>query len=57
MSPGEKYLTAAYVVFLAIVLIYVVIMVKRLGGLERDLEELRELAAERDARPEERDAA
>jgi type II secretory pathway component PulM len=59
MSTGEKYLLAAYLVFLALVLVYVVIMVKRLGGLERDLRELRELAAERDEKavPPERDAA
>ncbi len=58
MSTGEKYLLAAYLVFLALVLIYVVIMVKRLGGLERDLRDLRELAAERERpAPPERDAA
>ena len=48
MSNGEKYLLAAYLVFLALVLVYVVIMARRLGGMEKDLAELRDLAAERD---------
>ncbi len=48
MSTGEKYLLAAYLVFLALVLIYVVIMATRLGRMERSLEQLRELAARRD---------
>ncbi|MDQ3741788.1 MAG: hypothetical protein M3389_12690 [Actinomycetota bacterium] len=55
MSTGEKYLTAAYLVFLALVLVYVAIMVKRLGSLERDLKELRELADEREAGGERRE--
>ncbi len=55
MSTGEKYLTAAYLVFLALVLVYVAIMVKRLGSLERDLKELRELAEEREQRGERRE--
>ncbi len=52
MSAGEKYLVAAYLVFLALVLIYVGIMAKRLGGMQRQLEELRELAARREDDPE-----
>jgi type II secretory pathway component PulM len=48
MSIGEKYLLAAYLVFLALVLVYVVIMVRRLSSLERDLAELREIAKGRD---------
>jgi type II secretory pathway component PulM len=48
MSNGEKYLLAAYLVFLALVLVYVVIMARRLGGMEDDLAELRRLAAERE---------
>ncbi|HEV2999089.1 MAG TPA: hypothetical protein VGW75_00015 [Solirubrobacteraceae bacterium] len=52
MSTGEKYLVAAYLVFLALVLVYVAIMVARLGRLERDLAELRERAAEREAAEE-----
>ncbi len=48
MSTGEKYLLAAYLVFLALVLVYVVIMATRLSRMERSLEELRELAARRE---------
>ncbi len=48
MSTGEKYLVAAYLVFLALVLIYVAIMAKRLGGMQSQVEELRELAARRE---------
>ena len=55
MSTGEKYLTAAYLVFLALVLVYVAIMVKRLGSLERDLEELRALADRREEAGSERE--
>ena len=55
MPDGDGYLTAAYLVFLALVLIYVAIMAVRLGRLERDLTELSELAARRDA-PVEREA-
>ena len=44
MPDGDGYLAAAYLVFLALVLIYVAIMAVRLGRLERDLAELNELA-------------
>ncbi|HEX8084068.1 MAG TPA: hypothetical protein VF529_07225 [Solirubrobacteraceae bacterium] len=57
MSTGEKYLTAAYLVFLALVLVYVAIMVRRLGRLERDLDELRALADARDAEREREEVA
>ncbi len=57
MPDGDGYLAAAYLVFLALVLIYVAIMVVRLGRLERDLAELNELAEQRDAGPERREAA
>ena len=49
MSGGDGYVAAAYLVFLALVLIYVAIMALRLGRLERDLAELNELAEQRDA--------
>ena len=55
MSTGEKYLLAAYLVFLALVLVYVVIMATRLGRMERSLQELRRLAAEREETERERD--
>jgi CcmD family protein len=48
MPTGEPYLAAAYLVFLALVLVYVVIMAVRLSRLERELAELNELAARRE---------
>jgi hypothetical protein len=48
MIDGDGYLAAAYLVFLALVLVYVVIMAIRLSRLERTLAELNELAARRD---------
>ena len=66
MPDANPYLAAAYLVFLAIVLLYVAIMATRLGRLERELAELtqvgedgevhRDGAAARDAAPE-RDGA
>ncbi len=47
MSSGEKYVAAAYLVFLALVLIYVVIMAAKLARFERELVELNELVDER----------
>ena len=55
MSGGGGYVAAAYLVFLAIILIYVAIMAVRLTRTERDLAELNELADRRaDAPPAER---
>ena len=48
MSGGEGYVAAAYLVFLALVLIYVAIMAVRLGRMERDLTDLNADAAARD---------
>jgi hypothetical protein len=47
VSSGEKYLSAAYLVFLGAVLAYVVIISAKLGRLEREVSELAELARER----------
>jgi len=47
LSSGEKYLWAAYLVVLATVLVYVVIISAKLARLERELGELTELARER----------
>jgi CcmD family protein len=47
LSSGEKYLWAAYLVVLATVLVYVVIISAKLSRLERELGELAELARER----------
>ncbi len=52
MPDGEGYLAAAYLVFLALVLVYVAIMAKRLGGMQKQLRELRELAARREREAE-----
>jgi heme exporter protein D len=51
LAPGKAapYVIAAYVVFLAVVLIYVSIMAKRLRSTERDLAELKREVEQRDA--------
>ena len=36
-SAGDKYVAAAYVVFLALVLVYVAIMATKLARIEREL--------------------
>jgi hypothetical protein len=48
MSAGEKYLAAAYVVVLAAVLAYGAIISLKLARLSRELDELAELARERE---------
>ena len=47
MTSGEKYLWAAYLVVLAAVLGYVVIISAKLARLEREIGELAQLAKER----------
>jgi hypothetical protein len=47
LDEAGKYVAAAYVVFLALILIYVAIMASRLARIERDLSELNELVEER----------
>jgi hypothetical protein len=47
MSSGEKYLAAAYLVVLATVLVYVVIIALKLARLDRDLEALAHTARRR----------
>jgi uncharacterized ion transporter superfamily protein YfcC len=51
LAPGKAapYVIAAYIVFLAIVLIYVAIMAKRLRSNERDLATLKREVEQRDA--------
>ena len=44
LPDNTGYVAAAYLVFLALVLIYVAIMAVKLTNLERDLRELDELA-------------
>jgi hypothetical protein len=41
-NSNDGYVAAAYIVFLALVLIYVAIMAIRLGRVERDVRKLRE---------------
>jgi hypothetical protein len=47
LDEAGKYVAAAYLVFLALVLIYVAIMAAKLVRLERELTELNELAGRR----------
>jgi hypothetical protein len=51
LDEAGKYVAGAYVVFFAVILIYVVIMAVRLSRLERESAELDELAARKE-RPE-----
>jgi hypothetical protein len=45
-NSNDGYVAAAYIVFLALVLIYVAIMAIRLGRVERDVRKLREDAVQ-----------
>ena len=53
LDTAGKYVAAAYLVFLALVLIYVAIMAGRLSRIERDLEDVTELLERRAAEREE----
>jgi hypothetical protein len=57
LDEAGQYVAGAYVVFLALVLIYVAIMASRLSRIERDLTELNELLDERRAAEEEEPVA
>jgi len=48
LDEAGKYVAGAYLVFLALILVYVAIMAARLSHLQRDLDELLELAEQRD---------
>jgi CcmD family protein len=50
-AEGEGYVAAAYLVFFAIVLVYVAIMARRLTRIERELRDLDSLAAKGDVAP------
>ncbi len=52
LDEAGKYVAAAYLVFLALILVYVAIMAGKLGRMERELGELSELAQGRTADPE-----
>ena len=47
-ASGGDYVAAAYVVFLAIVLLYLAIMATKVGRMERELRTLSDLAERRD---------
>jgi hypothetical protein len=47
MTSAEKYVTAAYLVVLAVVLLYIVIYAFKLTRLEREVGELAEMARRR----------
>ena len=49
MTSAEKYVTAAYLVVLAVVLLYVVLYAFKLSRLEREVAQLTELARQRKA--------
>jgi len=54
LDTGGPYVVAAYLVFVALILLYVAIMAGKLSRIERELGELTELAARtRSERPEE----
>ncbi len=44
LSDGEKYVAGAYVVFTALILVYLAIMAAKLSRLEREVVELTEIA-------------
>jgi CcmD family protein len=48
MTTAEKYVTAAYVVVFAVVLVYVVIIALKLQRLEREVAELEQRAPAED---------
>jgi hypothetical protein len=49
LPDNSGYVVAAYLVFLALLLIYVAIMSTKLSRIERELTELNKLAEEREA--------
>jgi len=55
LDEAGKYVAAAYLVFLALVLVYVAIMAARLARVQREVQEIAELVAqhEPDGRREE----
>jgi hypothetical protein len=56
LPDNTGYVAAAYLVFFAIILIYVVIMAAKLARFERELTELDELADRLQERDEDREA-
>jgi CcmD family protein len=56
VTTAEKYVTAAYCVVFAVVLLYVVLIAVKLGRLDREVEELEE-RVEAAGKSEEREPA
>ncbi len=48
LDDAGPYVAAAYLVFLALILVYVAIMAMKLGRIERDISELAEVASRRE---------
>ena len=48
LDEAGKYVAAAYLVFLALILIYVAIMATKLGRIEREIGELSEIVERRE---------
>ena len=57
MTTAEKYVTAAYCVVFAVVLVYVLIMALKLQRLERDVDELADRVPDEDAEEATREPA
>jgi flagellar biosynthesis/type III secretory pathway M-ring protein FliF/YscJ len=55
LHSAGKYVAGAYIVFLALVLIYVAIMARRLTRTERELAQLRDELGQQERTAEERD--
>ena len=49
LDEAGKYVAAAYLIFLGLILVYVAIMATKLGRLEREITELSELVERREA--------
>ena len=56
LDDAGPYVAAAYLVFLALILVYVGIMAVKLQRIEREVSELADLAARRRTSPEHEDA-
>jgi hypothetical protein len=57
LDEAGKYVAAAYLVFLALILIYVAIMAGRLSRIERDLGEVLDALEQRSKEPDEEPVA
>ena len=53
LDDAGPYVAGAYLVFLALILIYVAIMASKLGRIEREIGEVAELVEQREAAREE----